>query len=175
MAVNKIPERLNDFRVYHDGSNDLQGIADITLPSFELMTETVSGAGIAGEYESPTLGHFQSMKLGLNFRSITEKQLSLLQQKAQRMDCRGALQEYDAATGNYSQKGVRVVVQGPTTKNELGKFQKSSPTDGSVEIEVLYLKITMDGKTKVEIDKLNYICIIDGVDYLAGVRNALGL
>ncbi|MCL6456491.1 MAG: phage major tail tube protein, partial [Gorillibacterium sp.] len=50
--ANLVPEKLNDFRVYRDGNN-LAGVADIQLPSFENMTETIKGAGIAGEYESP--------------------------------------------------------------------------------------------------------------------------
>ena len=42
-------------------------------------------------------------------------------------------------------------------------------------LEVNYIKVTVDGKTMLEIDKYNYVCIIDGVDYLKGSREALGL
>ena len=55
--VNQVPEKLINFRVYLDGNN-LIGVADVELPSIEAMTETVKGAGIAGEIDSPTLGHF---------------------------------------------------------------------------------------------------------------------
>ncbi|MBO8136803.1 MAG: phage major tail tube protein [Desulfotomaculum sp.] len=175
MGVNTIPERLTAFRVYLEGSTDLKGVADIQLPSLEAMTETVKGAGIAGEYESPTLGHFQSMKLTLNWRTVSRDMIKLLRQEAQRLDCRGAIQEYDAAAGKYRIRQARVVVQGPPTKIEPGKFETGSPSDGSTEIEVLYLKIDIDGKNYVEIDKLNYKCVIDGIDYLADIRKALGL
>ena len=37
------------------------------------------------------------------------------------------------------------------------------------------LRVDIDGATMVEIDKLNYICKINGIDYLAQVRAALGL
>ncbi|MFY0545453.1 phage major tail tube protein [Brevibacillus sp. H7] len=173
--MNKIPERLNDFRAYRDGTNDLLGVVEVTLPALQALTETVSGAGIAGEFESPTLGQFQSMKVGLNWRTVTSDQVKLSRQQAQRLDLRGANQIYDAATGKYSIKPIRVVVQGPPTNNELGKLAKNSTSDGSTEIEVLYLKIQIEDKTVVEIDKLNYICIIDGVDYLKETRKALGL
>ena len=49
---NKVPERLVNFRVYNEG-NDLLGVATVDLPSIEAMSDTVSGAGIAGEVESP--------------------------------------------------------------------------------------------------------------------------
>jgi P2 family phage contractile tail tube protein len=175
MSINTVPERLNDFRVYLDGSSDLKGLADIKLPSLENLTETVKGAGIAGEYESPTIGHFKSMQLELNWRSVTDDFLSLIQQKSQLIDCRGAFQEYDAAVGQYKIRQVRILVKGPTAKNDIGKFDKGSTSDGSTSIEVLYLKIDIDGKNMVEIDKLNYKCVINGVDTLADIRNALGL
>jgi phage tail tube protein FII len=101
LPVNIVPERLNAFRVYQDGSNDLKGVADIQLPSLEPLKDTVKGAGIAGEYESPTLGQFGSMKLAFNWRTITKQQLLMLAQKSQKMDCRGAFQDYDAGTAQY--------------------------------------------------------------------------
>lgn len=173
--MNTVPERLTAFRVYLDGSNDMKGIADIQLPSFDAMTDTVKGAGIAGEYESPTLGHFQSMKLTLNWRTVPREIFSLLRQQAQRLDCRGAFQEYDAAAGQYRIRQTRIVVQGPPTKTDPGKFSTGATSDGSSEIEVLYIKVDIDGRNVVEIDKLNYKCVIDGVDYLADIRRALGL
>ncbi|WP_036713190.1 phage major tail tube protein [Paenibacillus ehimensis] len=173
--IHTIPERLAAFRVYLDGSNDLKGIADIQLPKFDPMKDTVSGAGIAGSYESATLGHFQSMKLTLNWRTITEANFQLLRQTSQRIDCRGALQEYDAARGATLTKQVRLTVQGLPTGGDLGKFEQGAATGGSSEIEVLYIKIEMDGLKRVEFDKLNYICIIEGVDYLQSTRSALGL
>lgn len=170
-----VPERLNDFRVYLEGTNDLQGVADIQLPSFDSIVDTVSGAGIAGEYESPVLGHFQSMKLTLNWRTITRDNVKLMHQKAQRFDCRGAFQEYDSSMGEYKIKRTRVVVHGVSTSNNPGQLAKGSASNGSNAIEVLYIKIDIDGRNYVELDKMNYKCVIDGIDYLSDVRDALGL
>lgn len=170
-----LPERLQDYRVYLDGKTDLIGTSDIQLPSLQSMVETVKGAGIAGEYESPTLGHFQSMKLTLNWRTLNVNQLTLSRQKAQRFDCRGANQVYDSSAGEYKTQSIRVVVHGPTTSNDLGRMESSATSDGSTEVEALYFKVTVDDKTIIEIDKLAYICVIDGVDYLKDVRKALGL
>ena len=172
--ANLVPEKLNDFRVYKDGGH-LVGVADLQLPSFEAMTETVRGAGIAGEYESPNIGHFQSMKLTLNWRVLNENFTSVMAPKVMSFDCRGANQVLDAASGVYSQVPCRVFVRGIPTKNEPGKMEKGSPYDGSTEFEVSYIKIDINGKTLVELDKLNYKYVVDGTDYLAGVRKALGM
>lgn len=173
MAV--IPEKLNDFRVFLSGSPDLKGVADLQLPSFDAMTETISGAGIAGEYESPNFGHFQSMKFTLNWRMITGELTGFLRPGAVQLDCRLANQEYDQATGQHLFKANRVVVKGPVTKNDLGKASKGSPYEGSTEIEVTYIKLERDGVVIVELDKLNYIYKVNGVDYMANIRRALGL
>ncbi len=67
----EIPEKLNDFRVYLDGT-DLIGVAEVELPAMEAITETIKGAGVAGNYESPTLGHTDSMTLSLTWpRSLS--------------------------------------------------------------------------------------------------------
>ncbi len=175
MGVNVVPERLTAFRVYLDGTTDMAGVADLQLPSLENMTETVRGAGIAGEYESPTVGHFGSMVLTINWRTVSRDMLKTLRQRAQRFDCRGAFQEYDAGAGEYVIKQCRTVVQGISKKVDIGKHDTGATSDGSTEIEVLYLKVSIDGRTVVELDKLNYICVIDGVDYLRDVRKALGI
>lgn len=173
--MNKLPERLKDFRAYLGGTNALLGVADVTLPSFDMMTETVKAAGILGEYESPTMGHLQSMKMTLNFRVLTEEQVKLLRPEVHRIDLRGANQVYNTATGGYKDAAVRLVVQGPATKVDLGKFEKSAASGGSAELEIYYMKLQFDGVTKVEFDRFNYIFIVDGVDYMQGTRNALGL
>ena len=93
---NKVPERLINFRVYNDG-NDLLGVANVDLPSIEAMSDTVSGAGIAGEVESPILGHFGSMTATFTWRTITPELAKLANQKAHALDLRGSQQVYDAA------------------------------------------------------------------------------
>jgi P2 family phage contractile tail tube protein len=172
--ANQIPEKLNDVFVYFNGNN-LAGTADIQLPSFEHLTETIKGAGIAGEYESPTLGHFQSQKLTINWRILNEDVVSLIAPVVGSFDCRGVNQVLDAATGQYIMVPCRVLARGIANKNELGKMEKGSPYDASSEIEVIYIKIDINGKTLVELDKLNYKFVVNGTDYLADIRKALGM
>lgn len=172
---NVIPEKLNDFRIYANGSGEKTGVADLQLPSFEAMTDTVNGAGIAGEYDSPNIGHFQSMKLTINWRLITGEITEFLKPQMINVDCRLANQEYNPTKGKHEFKANRVVVRGIPTKNDLGKAEKGAANDGSTEIEIHYIKVQREGKTLVELDKDNYIYIVDGVDYMADIRAALGM
>lgn len=171
--MNQIPEKLINFRVYENGVN-FAGIVDAELPELESMTETVKGAGIAGEYDSPVIGHYQSMTLSLSWRTPTPRLLSLAAPKVHQLDLRGAIQVNDAANGQYKAVPLRVTVNCTPKSTKPGKLEVGSPTESSNEFEVTYIKIWYDGKEYIEIDKLNFICKIDGVDYLAAVRLALG-
>lgn len=165
-----VPEKLINFRVYLDGA-DLVGVADVTLPSLEAMTETVKGAGIAGEVDAPVLGHYSSMELELNWRTLE----MLASPKGIHLDLRGAQQAYDSGKGAYRVVPVKVVVRGVPKTTELGKLDVGATSDTKNTIEVNYIKITVDGEDLAEVDKYNYICSIGGTDYLAEVREALGM
>lgn len=170
-----VPEKLNDFSIFLSGKPNLKGVADLQLPSLESLTETVNGSGMLGEYDSPAYGHFQSMKFTINWRVTSDELLDFYKPEAITVDCRLANQDYDAIKGHHDFKPNRVLVHGLVTKNDLGKVQKASPYEGSTEIEVLYLKLEREGRVLLEIDKINYIYVVDGVDYAARLREALGM
>ena len=56
----------------------------------------------------------------------------------------------------------------------MGKMETGKQMETATEFEVYYLKLVVDGKDKIEIDKLNYIFVVDGVDYLKDVNSQLG-
>ncbi len=170
----EVPELLRNFRVYDEG-NDLIGISDVEMPSLEAMTETVKGAGIAGEINSPVVGHFSGMELKLNWRNVIKRNIALAAPKSYQLDIRGDQQVYDSSTGVYKTCAVRVVVRGVPKTTELGKLDVGTGTDTSNTFEVNYLKVDIDGTNVIEIDKYNYICKINGTDYLSESREALGL
>ena len=58
------------FMVYWQGKTFL-GMAKLDLPEIQYITETLNGAGLAGEIESPVIGLTQSMSCTFNFLSAT--------------------------------------------------------------------------------------------------------
>ncbi len=171
---NKMAEKLINFRVYNSG-NDLLGVADVDLPSIESMTDTVKGAGIAGEVDSPTLGHYASMTCTLNWRTAGKATIELAKPMAHQIELRGAVQVYDSAAGTYGTIAQKIVLKAVPKNVGLGKLDVGTTQDTSSEFEVNYIKVFIDGKEVFELDKYNYICKIDGVDFLAETRKALGL
>lgn len=174
MSRTQIPEKLVAFTVYMNGSEYL-GVADVTLPNFEALTTSVSGAGIAGEYDSPSLGHFGSMTVTLNWNTVERNAARLSSPNRKTLDFRGAQQTYNNLTGTHRDMPVRISVRGLPKGFDLGKFETNSTTGGSNVLEVLYIKVVIDGEVLVEFDKLNYIFKVNGVDYLEARRAFLGL
>ncbi|KEO84757.1 phage major tail tube protein [Tumebacillus flagellatus] len=172
--MKQIDEKLINYSVYRDGTEWL-GTADVQLPAIEALTETVKGAGIAGEVDTPTLGHFGAMSVTLNWRTMNASNLRLSQQKTHALDFRGAVQNYNSATGQFTSVGVKVSVRAMPKKTDPGKLEAAAAMGSSNELEVTYLKIMVDGKKLVEIDKFNFIAEFDGVDALAAVREQLGM
>ena len=84
-----IPTKINKYNVYNTG-NRLLGMGDeVTLPSFEASSETVSGAGVLGEFDDPTVGYFSNMELEIPFRVLDQEAVDMLDQtKAVQLELR---------------------------------------------------------------------------------------
>lgn len=149
-------------------------MATVELPSFEMMTETIQGAGIAGEYASPVLGHFQSQVVKLTFRSPNEKTLALLAPVMHALDIRGSVSMSDPMLGSVRTQSLRIECRGQTKMHSLGKFEAGQVVGGEVELECSVIRIDLDGVRVVELDKFNMVYRVNGVDYLASVRRDLG-
>ncbi len=171
---NNIQERTINYRVYKDGV-DYLGTASVELPEFAAMSETVSGAGIAGEVETPLVGHFEAMSMTLSWRTIEKNAVDLMEHKAHAIDLRSSQQVYDSATGTYSTVAVRFSLKIVPKTTSLGSLEPNAQTDTEQEFSVNYLKMWVGGKEMVEYDPFNYIYKVKGKEQLASVRKDLGL
>jgi len=115
------------------------------------------------------------MALTLNFRVVTDSSLKLMAPKGHNLSCYGSIQHFDGGAGSIIEVPCKVYVQCLPKKKEVGKFDSGKTTGTKMEMEIFYIKISIDGQEMVELDKLNYKYIVDGVDYLAQVRVNLGL
>lgn len=173
-SINKIPDLLQNFRLYRDDTA-LIGTADIELPDLEALTETLSGSGIAGEVESPVVGHFKSLVCKIKYRVLTKDLLALAAPRGHLLTARGSVQEYDAGGTAFGSYGIKLVMQGTVKKLGAGKMETGKRQENQVEVECFYLRMVVAGEDLVEIDKLNCKFVVGGVDYLAQTRIHLGM
>lgn len=166
-------ESVINFAVYED-SVEYVGVAGVTLPNLAAIVQTLSGAGIAGNVEVLVLGHYDVMSLTLNFRTTTEHSVRLSEPRRHNIDLRMAQQIEDTVAGEVKVQSIKhVLVVVPKTDTG-GTVAPAAPTNGSGEYSVRYWATYIDGSKVREIDPLNFICEVNGVDYLADVRKAIG-
>ena len=176
-----------NFKVYED-SVEYVGMAQATLPDLTALTQSISGAGIAGNVESVILGHFDAMTLGLNFRTVTDQSDHVVAfmahgacfRHAQRhrrhtIDLRVAQQDEDVVAGKVVVRAVKHILVVIPKSDKGGSVAPAAPSNGSGEYAVRYWATYIDGKKVREVDQLNFICYVNGTDYLADVRKALGM
>jgi len=167
------PESLIDFKVYED-KNDYLGIAQVGLPDIAYITQTITGAGIAGNVEAVLIGMMDVMTTTMQFRSCTDAAAKLAKPIAHQIDLRVAEQYWDSVGGQRVVQADKYVMKIIPKKTAAGNVTPASPADANGEYSTYYYAAYKDGKQLWEIDPHNYICVIDGVDYLAPVRKALG-
>ena len=167
------PESHIDFKVYED-NNEYLGIAQVGLPDIAFITQQITGAGIAGNVEAVLIGMMDIMNTTMQFRSCTDAAAKLAKPIAHQIDLRVAEQSWDSAAGQRVVQADKYVLKIIPKKTSVGTIQPANPADANGEYSTYYYAAYKDGKKLWEIDPHNYICIIDGVDYMKPVRKALG-
>lgn len=174
-STNMIPDKLINAKIYLDGQPELLGTADAELPSLEYITETMSGLGLAGEMETPVIGQFKSLPFKFKFNTLNKSALVLLKPQAHHLEIRASIQELDGGAGKLVPTPCKVVLHGLPKKVSLGKLEPGKKMDSEVELECSYLKVWLGGNEVLEIDKLNFVCRINGESMLSEVRSHLGM
>ena len=169
----KINETTINFQVY-ENAVEYYGMAELGLPEISNITNEVKGAGISGTFESVVLGHLEAMTLSLNFRTLVRDAIALLEPRDHQIDCRVAQQDKDTVSGQTKVVSLKHVFVCKPKKLSPGKVAPASPADASGEYAVTYWATFIDGVKTLEIDILNFIYFVNGKDYLADVRKALG-
>lgn len=168
-----------NFAIY-ENSVELLGVASVSLPDISFATQELSGAGIAGSIETVIQSYLQSMTLGLNFRSTTKQALNLLAPVPHLIELRIAQNNLNEINGTMGITAPRHVFQVVPKSYSAGTVAPATNGDASGSYAVQYWKCMMKdpltGKETVfiELDPLHYKCVINGVDYAAPVRAALG-
>lgn len=162
-----------NFAVYEDGV-EYYGMAKVGMPDISAITQTIAGAGIAGNVEAVVMGHYDTMTLTLNFRNTTPQSITLSEPRRHTIDLRVSQQVEDTAAVQVATRSVKHVMVVIPKAHKMGSVAEATPTDGSGEYAVRYWATYIDGTKVREIDPFNFICEVNGVDYLADVRTDLG-
>lgn len=172
--ANELKQKLINAHVY-EGVARVLGIATVTLPNLEPLTDSLKGLGIAGEMDVPILGHFGSMTCQIDFNVVQGDISTLSAPRAHKLVVRAAIQVQDAGFGTYASKPLAVYMTAVPKGTNLGKVEPGAGMDTQLTFELTALKVFVNHRESLEVDKINMIYRVNGVDYLAGVRMDMGL
>lgn len=164
---------ITNFAIYEDATEYL-GIGEVEFPEIAFLTEEIKGAGMAGNIEAVVIGHLESMTVTYNFNTVSDAAVKLTEPRIHNIDCRVAQQMNNTRTGKVNQEAVKHIMRTMPKKFAPGKGAVASPAEASGEHACYYYALYKNGVRKIELDPMNFICFINGVDYLAEVRKALG-
>lgn len=155
------------------GRTFVQDTTDVTRPDLEFLTDTLKGAGILGEIELAALAQLKSMSHAISLNRSNPKAAALFAPKTHELELCWVTDVLDSATGKLKTSQNKEIFKAIPKKLSGGKLENGSNEGGSLELEDIYYKYIQDGVTIHEIDKLNNVCIISGVDYAKEIREGL--
>lgn len=163
---------MRKFNAFVEGHSLHLEIEKLTPPAVRDVVETIKAGGLLAELDVP-LG-YQKLEAGLVINSRQKKLMTkagLTPGKSTRTTFRGvAISELDG-----SQQDEVIILQGRLNA-EAGDWQAQSKADTNYKIgTITYYKHLVGGERVYEIDLLNMIAIVDGVDQWAEIRGGLGL
>lgn len=164
------------FAVYNRDSGApvfVQDTTSVTLPNLEYLTDTISGAGIVGEIDMPTLAQLGSMTLEMALRRSNPQAIALLSPGSHEVEVRWVTDTVDSSTGAVTAVGAKQIIKGFAKSLEGGNLENNASQEANVILEVVYLKYIINGETVVELDKLNNVLVVNGVDYGKQIRENL--
>lgn len=177
MDTTKIPDKINNFNLYKtlaSPANKILGVTDtVTLPNWELMAETINLAGMAGEFESPTVGQLQNAQITIPFANLSKQGMALLEDDSDPFLIRSAEEFIDPATTSKEYVGREITMKGMTKSSNFGEIKKSGYGNPQIVKNLTYYKDMIDGDLITEIDKFNNKLIVNGKDLTAPIADLI--
>lgn len=167
-----LPRTLKHFNVFVDGVTHAGEVEEITVPKLTRKVEEYRAGGMNGPVELD-LGN-EKMEIEATYGGLMRtilKQFGVTSTDGAMLRYAGSYQRDD--TGETD--AVEIVVRGRHTEIDFGNSKAGEKTQFKVKSGLSYYKLTVNGELWIEIDHVNFIENVFGVDRLAEHRRNIGL
>ena len=169
-----LPRKLKNLNLFNDANSYVGVVKSVTLPPLGRKMESYRGGGMNGPVKADLVFsddgiQFEWKTGGLDL--IALRQFGAVNASGVALRFSGAFQRDD--TGDVS--AVEVVMRGRHETIEMGDAQPGEDTEHSITTTCSYYKLIVDNEDIIEIDLLNFIENVNGVDLLEKQRAAIGL
>lgn len=169
-----LPRKVKNLNLFNDGNNFMGLIQSFTPPKLTRKLEAYRGGGMNGAVNAD---------MGLDDGALDTQFVcgGLVRQNVRAYAAKKAgehLYRFTAAvqrddTGEVD--AVEIVCRGRIKEIDRGEWKPGDTTSETVSLVCSYYKESVNGTIDVEIDLINMIEKINGVDQAAAKRSALGL
>lgn len=167
-----MPRKLKNFNAFSDGESFLGQVKSVTLPTLTRKMEDWRGGGMSGPVKTD---HGQeALEIKFTYGGLMQQvltQYGLTTHDGVGLRFAGAYQRDD--TGAVD--AVEVIVRGRHSELELGDAEAGEDGEFTATTACSYFKYVVNGQTLIEIDLMNMVENVGGVDRLADQRRAIGL
>lgn len=169
--MSMIPKILKNFNLFVDGRGYAGLVDELTLPRLSVKMEEHRAGGM----DIPIDLDMGMEKLECEF-SLCEydpevlRMYGLYNGAPVQLALRGGL---DNETGSVTPVTVNLV--GAWRELDFGNWKAGDKAILKVTVSLRYYKLEVDGQEIIEVDAVNMVRRIDGVDQLEGLRSAIGL
>lgn len=169
-----MPRKLKNLNLFNDGNNYLGVVQSFTAPKLTRKLEAYRGGGMNGAVNSDqgmddgaldaqwTMGGMETSMLA---------QYGIAGAGACLLRFTGALQRDD--TGDVD--AVEIVLRGRHKEIDHGEWKPGETSPVTIQSVCSYYKLSINGQVLIEVDLLNMVEVVNGVDRLAEHRKAIGL
>lgn len=167
-----LPKKLKYLNLFNDGNSYLGVVSSLTLPKLTRKLENYRGGGMSGAASVDFGLDDDALALEWTIGGMDEL---VLQQWGGTSDIplrfAGSFQRDD--TGDVS--AVEVQMRGRHKEFDFGEYKQGEDTETKISTQCTYFKLSIDGKDLIEVDTVNMVEMVNGVDRLEQHRKAIGL
>ena len=173
MTQDRRDQAIENFELYEDSVNFL-GMASVDLPNLAFLTQVLNGSGIGGNITAVMVGQMEEMTCTAHWRNLTNESAKLSEPVRHNIDLRAALQVEDPVNNIITWRSIKHVMVWVPKSIAGGSIAPASTGDATAEYAVRYWAFYVDGVKQWEVDPFNHKLEINGKDYTADIRRALG-
>lgn len=162
---------LKNFNLYFDGNDFVGQVDEFTPPNLSIKEEDYRAGGMDAPISIDMGMEKMDTDFTLNgYSSDVLTRFGIAEGQTVPLVGRGALEDIN---GNIT--AVVITMTGTIKSIESGAWKPGEKSTLKVSMNLRYYKYVMASETLHEIDVLNYIRKINGVDQLAETRTAMGI
>ncbi|WP_421865155.1 phage major tail tube protein [Motiliproteus sp.] len=167
-----LPRKLKNINLFNDGNSYVGQIDEVVLPVLTRMMEEYRAGGMNAPIDIDQ--GMEKLTMEWTAGGLMDdvlKQFGITAHDGVMLRFAGSYQREDSSQVD----AVEIVTRGRHTGIDMGTAKTGEGSPMKVTSSLSYYKLTINGEEVIEIDVVNMIEKIDGVDRLADHRKAIGI